>query len=730
MNRSIFSTIARALITWVTLVTWLLPSVVWAGTPYTIHWWLSEENPACEAATIIYDGHPFFSVNGTPVPTFEVPGARQMFFGGPDTNQFDAGFNSVLLRTGQNGVGFSIRNASDDDTCVHEHNVVTLLAPTIGVKKPLFNVRRDGTAFSGSAHVEMTLAEINPPLARDIVNLEHAIAAERAELLANASKTGDLAARQSALQALDTELHDLVNRPLDEITVEDLDAILKRYASVVDPATLSALEQLLVDLKKSVADLEAELQSLLANFGEQAASVTNLVTESARQAGFDPDDPTNYALGDWQIPGVAVPDVGSVPGAFDPGSDPYAAYADAVIAELAKHVSGKEVVERREFAIAVRAWRSNGAAIEQALAMRSGVSQAETSAFLNAENRVVAYVRQFMDAQDWFTDSPVPADLRATVDGSLQHAFGPLDDEPKDSLNGWQGETLNLEQTQAYQTILAFGAAIEAVGDGFAAYAQVMQTLVTATSRIAVGFIPYVGPALDLCECITGKSWCLPSGKDLSNEERVFSGIGFAVGAVGPTWGKVKNAGVSPTAKVAAAELEQFGEELALAIRANRRTWYKTLRGAVSPVTDPFERKAALYLLKDEQRALIGVGDDGVRKVLGIPKTSPVGTELGRAPDFLSMTKGNKLVLSEVKGGGKVALTGKSGAIGQLTNAMNKVKEIGFEADVSAVEVVIQKGAELETNYAVKNGLLINILENKTVHIENFPLLFIRIVKL
>jgi hypothetical protein len=546
MNRSIFSTIVRALITWVTLVTWLLPSVVWAGTPYTIHWWLSEENPACETATIIYDGHPFFSVNGTPVPTFEVPGARQMFFGGPDTNQFDAGFNSVLL----------------------------------------------------------------------------------------------------------------------------------------------------------------------------------------------PDDPANYALGDWQIPGVAVPDVGSVPGAFDPGSDPYAAYADAVIAELAKHVSGKEIVERREFAIAVRAWRSNGAAIEQALAMRSGVSQAETSAFLNAENRVVAYVRQFMDAQDWFTDSPVPADLRATVDGSLHHAFGPLDDELKDSLNGWQGETLNLEQTQAYQTILAFGAAIEAIGDGFAAYAQVMQTLVTATSRIAVGFIPYVGPALDLCECITGKSWCLPSGKDLSNEERVFSGVGFAVGAVVPAFGGIKNAGVSPAAKVVAEDVVQLGEELAVALRANRRTWYKTLRGAVaSQKINDFERKAALYLLKDEKRALIGVGDDGVRRVLGIPKQSTI-EGVTQAPDFLSVTKGNKLALSEAKG--VVSSDGEINAktaINQLTNAMRKMKEIGMDGDVARVEIVIPKGVPFQDpTYSVNipEGYLLKMENGVTsaVEVEGFKNVFVRVIQL
>jgi hypothetical protein len=249
-----------------------------------------------------------------------------------------------------------------------------------------------------------------------------------------------------------------------------------------------------------------------------------------------------------------------------------------------------------------------------------------------------------------------------------------------------------------------------------------MQTLVTATSRIAVGFIPYVGPALDLCECITGKSWCLPSGKDLSTEERVFSGVGFAVGAVGPTWGKVKNAGVSPTAKVAAAELELFGEELALALRGSRRTWYKTLRGAVSPIKDPFERQAALYLMKNEERALIGVGDDGVRRVLGIPS----GSAAEMAPDFLSVTKGNKLVLSEAKGG----MLGD--AVDQLTNAMKRLKALGFENDVSRVEIVVQKGKNLGNNLTVVGGYLHRTAENKStrVTIEGFGQMFVTVVQI
>ncbi|UQA61935.1 DUF4419 domain-containing protein [Polyangium aurulentum] len=100
----------------------------------------------------------------------------------------------------------------------------------LGINKPLFLVRRDGTAFNGSTKVELSLAEINPPLARDIAELEVAIEAERKELFANAAKTETLMEQLDLLRRLDLELHDLMKRPLDEITEAELDAILDRYA--------------------------------------------------------------------------------------------------------------------------------------------------------------------------------------------------------------------------------------------------------------------------------------------------------------------------------------------------------------------------------------------------------------------------------------------------------------------------------------------------------------------
>ncbi|XXU41866.1 hypothetical protein WME93_40805 [Sorangium sp. So ce1000] len=688
--------------------------------PYRLDWAITQFNPRCMNAGIV-EGGAFFHVNETPLATYSVPGMYVTHADGSESNTAETEFDSVLLRTGANDFHFRVAAVSGDDSCVDGHDVVNLVSVPLGLNKPIFDVWVRGTAFSGDTRLDLSLAEINPVLARDIAIFETAIAKLLEKLVRNAAKVADLRERMDLLQQLDTELHDLVSRPLDEISRTDLDAILDRYKVVVDAETRAALGQLVDDLKKSVSDLEDELGRLIDEFGAQADEVADLTTQDARAEGWEPDDPSNYALGESDVPWVEVPDISEVDGAFDDGRDPYAAYADAVLAALEADVSGGVVAARADFVANVRAWRANSAALEIALRDRMGVSLAETNAFLKAQNRITGIVRRYMDASDWFEDSPVPADLRAQVDTVLKPRFEALADQMKDSLNLWTGDALDLEQTQLYQTISAFAGAMSTIGEGFEAYGEMMQTLVHATTRIGVGFVPVVGPVLDLCEAVTGKSFCLPSGEELSDEERIFSGVGFGLGAVGHVWHGVAAAGgLRPGAFRVAKKIEEIEEPVWAAIRANRRNWYKTLRGAVtSKSLDAMEKKAAKFML-DDGRALVGVGDDGVRTVLDIPKQSPPLTDLAKAPDFLSVTKGNALALSEVKPieEGSVDV---DKALKQLTNGMEALKKKGLAGDVQRVELIMPKGAPLNNeDLKIVNGYLVRVSTGERITIKGF----------
>ena len=209
-----------------------------AGTPYTLHWFMAEYPHSCENARITLPS--YFDVNGTSIPTSEVPGAFAEHPDNSESNEAEAPFDSVLLLWGSNEFHFKVSVRGGDNRCVDALEIVHLVSAPLGLNKPLFHVRRDGTAFDGSTDLKLSLEEINPPLARDIVNLEAEIEAERMWLINHAAEAAALSERFDLLQQLETELKDLLTRPLDEIAEVDLDAIFDRYAEVVDDATRAA----------------------------------------------------------------------------------------------------------------------------------------------------------------------------------------------------------------------------------------------------------------------------------------------------------------------------------------------------------------------------------------------------------------------------------------------------------------------------------------------------------
>ncbi|WCQ95119.1 hypothetical protein NQZ70_07894 [Sorangium sp. Soce836] len=130
----------------------------------------------------------------------------------------------------------------------------------------------------------------------------------------------------------------------------------------------------------------------------------------------------------------------------------------------------------------------------------------------------------------------------------------------------------------------------------------------------------------------------------------------------------------------------------------------------------------------DDGRSLVGVGDDGVRRVLDIPRESRTGTIEGKAPDFLSVSSGHKLILSEAKGGGKIDAFDVRD---QLLNAMRALKDKwGLAGDVQRVELIMEQGAKFEPNkFIVKDGYLFDSDAGKLLTLDGFnmPIMVIRL---
>lgn len=139
------------------------------------------------------------------------------------------------------------------------------------------------------------------------------------------------------------------------------------------------------------------------------------------------------------------------------------------------------------------------------------VSQAETSAFLNAQNKVTAYLQKFMNGSGWFHDSPIPQDVRADVDGPLKNLYGVLAEELKEALLIWDAKNNPPEANLFFDTLRAFSAGMQAGEEIATQFEDTMKTLTTG--------------------------------------ERVFSGIGFGVGKIVKEWKGVSTAAISAEGK-------------------------------------------------------------------------------------------------------------------------------------------------------------------------------------
>ncbi|MBK9262855.1 MAG: hypothetical protein IPM54_24010 [Polyangiaceae bacterium] len=427
-----------------------------------------------------------------------------------------------------------------------------------------------------------------------------------------------------------------------------------------------------------------------------------------------------------------MPDISDVPGAWEAGKDPYADYADAVIASLKDYVSGGVVIGRASFVAEVRAWRSNQAALEKAIKARMSVSQAEVNAFLNAQNKVTSYLQQFMNGSGWFHDAPIPQDVRADIDGTLKNLYGELAEELKDRLNEWEASQNPPEANLFFDTLRAFSAGMQAGDELAEQYRETMRTIVHGASRVAIGFVPFAGPALDICEAVTGKEWCLPSGRKLSDGERILSGVGFGVGKLVKIWKGVKTAAISGEGKAVAAGIVALDDIAEMMARAKGKV-YKSpiggeLIGAVTKNIDKigdFEKLAARRLVNQEGHQMLAFGDDAVRNVVGIAEGgSMAGVNV--ACDFITIAKNDMLALSEVKGiiDGKVDVEHAVLQLKNVAKALNGKKLADgktFAHTVERVQIFVPKGSASKFNGTYKRDgtNLLDTSTNKFVTLKN-----------
>jgi hypothetical protein len=291
--------------------------------------------------------------------------------------------------------------------------------------------------------------------------------------------------------------------------------------------------------------------------------------------------------------------------------------------------------------------------------------------------------------------------VRGYIAGVFKSKFDKLADEMKDALNGLETtDAIDLTALPVFKTISAFGGAMAAIDTVATPYFEMMATLVHGATRLTIGFVPVVGPALDFCEAVTGRAWCLPDGHELSTEERIFSGAGVAAGGLAKFWGGVKNAGVGAKGAAVAGAVANVPEDVGEVMRAQALAKAKKFRGAMKALPGPGEGQAVKHM-RSLGEEVFGIGDDGVRVLLDMADAS-------QAPDMLSRLADGKWVFTEVKWvmgeTKKLAANVIYDATKQLEKGVQAFKAKPKGKLASYVRLAVPKGTQLPAGFSLKNG--------------------------
>jgi hypothetical protein len=515
------------------LLTAARPAV--AGTSTLMFDWETYTFPdSCLGPWLAQQGQGLFVVNSVPIPTFTL--SANTYTDGHGLGEHQAPFNSALLRVGANRLQFRAANSNDTPWCNHVWDRVWLSSPT-SPPQLLWDFVIDGEDVDIEKSVEKTLEDIDPALAQHIAEFRHYIDVEIARLMMLGPQADNAARDIARLQGLLAAIDELLQRGFDQITTDELDALLADFNDLL-PGLRDQLAAIIDGFKKDIADLRAELERIETEYRDWASDITNYGDAGGGFEGSDFETPTGDSLPEMDIPDV----LGDDP--WDPQHDIYDDYANEVIAALTAMLDSSQahVSDRRGFVDIIGGWRLNIRAIEAALRAQAIVNQAEYGAFLQSRSKVLSFTSRFMDRDGWFYDAEVDPEIKFLINTALYQRDAPTAERMKAALNVMT--KLNNEQAS-----LVFGwlYIMKEAGDAAqqaslerrraelalkerSLWDSTLSFLDRAASfgwDVAVAVTP-LGDIIDACELITGKEGChLISGRELTWEERAFAGVGL-----------------------------------------------------------------------------------------------------------------------------------------------------------------------------------------------------------
>jgi hypothetical protein len=296
------------------------------------------------------------------------------------------------------------------------------------------------------------------------------------------------------------------------------------------------LVQLLSDLRKDKAQLNADIESKIQKIRQDVLDLSNYAqSELEKSSGSEGD--INRALETIDLPDLELPALDDEIPPFDEATSQYAQYATEVFQKLE---AARASNNRQYFLELVWVWAREQASLDLLLSARPGVLPAEYASFMAAQKRVYDYVYTVVDHRFYFLDVPVPEDLKDGIEQEMNEFSPQLAKSLKATLNE-SGSRLNSEDSatiiEMFRAIRLFYKIAREEEDQKVKKALVQeadektQELISIL-RMGLTFTP-ADPIFGFCEMITGKEGCLARGRDLSEVEMAIACAPFFLKGLG-----------------------------------------------------------------------------------------------------------------------------------------------------------------------------------------------------
>lgn len=284
-------------------------------------------------------------------------------------------------------------------------------------------------------------------------------------------------------------------------------------------------------LKNGINLTKEEIDNKIEDISKNVDQIKKSVNEDLASSGIDPENlPTLTLENIGALETLQIESVINSTSEITEKDNFYDELANQTIAELERLYRTED---RNAFLVKIENWTQVVDSLKNIVAARASIYPDELKFFINSITKVKRFIFAdpgYLDPDLWFKNSPVPVEVRNTIEKDIVPNAPTAGELLKKELKSWKGRELTAQQKRIIETVIVLGEGFKYISGNLA------EDFVAAKNKwieIATGFANVVNTVrcgasivllndyVDIYEVTTGRDFC--DGSELSNAEIAFT---------------------------------------------------------------------------------------------------------------------------------------------------------------------------------------------------------------